>query len=33
MKLLLDTHTFMWWHSEPEYIPIRTHAKDSDGAK
>jgi PIN domain nuclease of toxin-antitoxin system len=21
MKLLLDTHAFMWWHSEPEYIP------------
>ncbi|MFM7600524.1 MAG: hypothetical protein ACKO7R_04885 [Pseudanabaena sp.] len=20
MKLLLDTHTFMWWHSDPEYI-------------
>ena len=24
MKLLLDTHTFMWWHSEPEYIPKNT---------
>ncbi|WP_201324474.1 type II toxin-antitoxin system VapC family toxin [Pseudanabaena sp. lw0831] len=24
MKLLLDTHTFMWWHSEPEYIPKST---------
>ncbi|CAN1208595.1 PIN domain-containing protein [Tumidithrix helvetica PCC 7403] len=24
MKLLLDTHTFMWWHSEPEKIPSDT---------
>jgi PIN domain nuclease of toxin-antitoxin system len=24
MKLLLDTHTFMWWHSEPEQIPRQT---------
>jgi len=24
MKLLLDTHTFMWWHSEPEYISKST---------
>ena len=24
MKLLLDTHTFMWGHSEPEYIPKNT---------
>ena len=24
MKLLLDTHAFMWWHSEPEYIPKST---------
>jgi PIN domain nuclease of toxin-antitoxin system len=24
MKLLLDTHAFMWWHSEPEYIPKDT---------
>ena len=24
MKLLLDTHTFMWWHSEPKYIPKNT---------
>ena len=21
MKLLFDTHTFMWWHSEPDRIP------------
>ena len=21
MKLLLDTHTFMWWASEPEKLP------------
>jgi PIN domain nuclease of toxin-antitoxin system len=24
MKLLFDTHTFMWWHSEPDRIPIDT---------
>lgn len=24
MKLLLDTHAFMWWHSEPECIPKNT---------
>ena len=24
MKLLLDTHAFMWWHSKPEYIPKST---------
>ena len=24
MKLLLDTHAFMWWHSEPECIPKDT---------
>lgn len=24
MKLLLDTHAFMWWHSEPEKIPDQT---------
>lgn len=24
MKLLLDTHTFMSWHSDPEYIPKNT---------
>jgi PIN domain nuclease of toxin-antitoxin system len=24
MKLLLDTHAFMWWHSEPERIPKDT---------
>ena len=24
MKLLMDTHTFMWWHSEPERIPKET---------
>ncbi|MCA6589538.1 MAG: type II toxin-antitoxin system VapC family toxin [Pseudanabaena sp.] len=24
MKLLLDTHAFMWWHSEPECIPKST---------
>ena len=24
MKLLLDTHAFMWWHSEPEYISKST---------
>jgi PIN domain nuclease of toxin-antitoxin system len=24
MKLLLDTHAFMWWHSDPEYIPKNT---------
>lgn len=26
MKLLLDTHAFMWWHSEPNYIPKSTLA-------
>jgi len=26
MKLLMDTHTFMWWHSEPERIPRETLA-------
>ncbi len=24
MKLLLDTHAFMWWNSEPEKIPTNT---------
>ncbi|NMF57971.1 type II toxin-antitoxin system VapC family toxin [Pseudanabaena yagii] len=24
MKLLLDTHTFIWWHSEPECITQNT---------
>jgi PIN domain nuclease of toxin-antitoxin system len=24
MKLLLDTHAFMWWYSEPERIPKDT---------
>ncbi len=24
MKLLLDTHTFMWWDSAPEKIPAAT---------
>jgi PIN domain nuclease of toxin-antitoxin system len=24
MKLLLDTHTFMWWDSEPDHIPKNT---------
>ncbi len=24
MKLLMDTHTFMWWHSEPKRIPKET---------
>ena len=24
MKLLMDTHTFMWWHSEPQRIPTDT---------
>ncbi|MBE9250661.1 type II toxin-antitoxin system VapC family toxin [Dolichospermum sp. LEGE 00240] len=24
MKLLLDTHAFMWWHSDPECIPKST---------
>jgi len=24
MKLLFDTHTFMWWHSEPDRIPRDT---------
>ncbi|MBS3029292.1 MAG: type II toxin-antitoxin system VapC family toxin [Dolichospermum sp. DET50] len=24
MKLLFDTHTFMWWHSEPDRIPRET---------
>lgn len=24
MKLLLDTHAFMWWNSEPERIPLTT---------
>jgi PIN domain nuclease of toxin-antitoxin system len=24
MKLLLDTHTFIWWDREPELIPLAT---------
>ncbi|MBE9213414.1 type II toxin-antitoxin system VapC family toxin [Plectonema cf. radiosum LEGE 06105] len=24
MKLLLDTHTFMWWNSSPNQIPEQT---------
>jgi PIN domain nuclease of toxin-antitoxin system len=24
MKLLLDTHTFIWWDREPELIPSTT---------
>ncbi len=24
MKFLLDTHAFMWWHSDPECIPKST---------
>jgi len=24
MKLLLDTHTFIWWDREPELIPSAT---------
>lgn len=23
MKLLLDTHTFIWWYNEPERLPAR----------
>jgi PIN domain nuclease of toxin-antitoxin system len=26
MKLLLDTHTFLWWDSNPDRIPARTIA-------
>ncbi|NJN87456.1 MAG: type II toxin-antitoxin system VapC family toxin [Leptolyngbyaceae cyanobacterium SL_7_1] len=24
MKLLLDTHTFIWWDREPDRIPATT---------
>jgi PIN domain nuclease of toxin-antitoxin system len=24
MKLLLDTHTFRWWDSQPDIIPPKT---------
>ena len=27
MKLLLDTHTFIWWDREPELIPPATVLK------
>lgn len=23
MKLLLDTHTFIWWYNEPERLPTK----------
>ena len=23
MKLLLDTHTFIWWYSDPQQLPAR----------
>ena len=26
MKLLLDTHTFIWWDREPDLIPSQTLA-------
>jgi PIN domain nuclease of toxin-antitoxin system len=26
MKLLLDTHTFLWWDSNPDRIPVSTIA-------
>ncbi|MFQ5753871.1 MAG: type II toxin-antitoxin system VapC family toxin, partial [bacterium] len=27
MKLLLDTHSFIWWASEPEKLPQKVLAK------
>ncbi|MCG8364514.1 MAG: twitching motility protein PilT [Pseudanabaenales cyanobacterium] len=32
MKLLLDTHTFMWWDSAPDQIPEATldHLKQTE---
>jgi PIN domain nuclease of toxin-antitoxin system len=32
MKLLLDTHAFMWWHSEPEHISKSTLTLLQDSA-
>lgn len=30
MKLLLDTHAFIWWDSEPERIPATTLSRLED---
>jgi PIN domain nuclease of toxin-antitoxin system len=31
MRLLLDTHTFLWWSSKPEKLPARVLALCEDG--
>ncbi len=30
MKVLLDTHCWLWWHSQPEYLNDRSHRLISD---
>ena len=32
MKLLLDTHTFIWWDSEPQQLSARVRAQIEDPA-
>jgi len=32
MKLLLDTHAFIWWDSEPTKLPVNTLASCQDQA-
>ena len=31
MRLLLDTHVWLWWLSEPERLPVTIHGALEDG--